>query len=57
MRNCVTVSHLATELEITEWKTVLREDEYCTARLLQVYLRCKDCVTSKLGVDFWRFIK
>ena len=34
---------------MTEWKSVKTEDELYTARLLQVYLRRKDCVSIKLG--------
>ena len=38
-----------TELKMTEWKSVKTEDELYIARLPQVYLRCKDCVSIKLG--------
>ena len=37
-------------MKMTEWKSVKREDELVqldTARLLQVYLRCKDCISIK----------
>ena len=40
----------ATELKMTEWKSVKTEDELYTARLPQVYLRRIDCVSIKLGV-------
>ena len=39
-----------TELKMTEWKSVKTEDELYIARLPQVYLRRKDCVSIKLGV-------
>ena len=36
---------------MTEYKRVLREDEFGTSalvRLPQIYLKCKDCVSIKL---------
>ena len=38
---------------MTEWKRVKTEDELFTARLPQVYLRRKDCVSIKLGGSRW----
>ena len=34
---------------MTEWKSAKTEDDMYTARLPQVYLRRKDCVSIKLG--------
>ena len=44
---------LLKELNMTEWKSVKTEDELFTARLPQVYLRRKDCVSIKLGGSRW----
>ena len=40
---------VATELKMTEWKSVKTEDKLYTARLPQVYLMHKDCFSIKLG--------
>ena len=37
---------------MTEWKSAKTEDDMYTARLPQVYLRRKDCVSIKLGGFF-----
>ena len=44
---------LLTELNMTEWKSVKTEDELFTARLPQVYLMRKDCVSIKLKGSRW----
>ena len=42
---------------MTVWKSVKTEDELFTARLPQVYLRRKDCVSIKLGGSRWEIDK